>query len=1121
MIFKPRVAKKDAFEFFLAGKRRTFVALLLMLVIQGFCAVPIMAQDKKVTVHVTNEPLSNVLADLSKQSDYKFFYSDDVTDPNMKVTLNVSDQPLKDVLELIFKGKDISFQLKNKQILLFRKSAAAVPNDETPDLKKVSGSITDEKGEPIIGANIIIKNQGKGTISDADGRYSLEVPARSSLLISYIGYQSREIMVGSSSVLNVRLRESNKDLEEVVVIGYGTQKKKDLTSAIATVSGEELANLSVSNAASALQGRMSGVQITNDGSPGGSPSIRIRGTGSIYNTNPLYVVDGMIVDNINYLGPNDIDNIAVLKDASASAIYGVRAANGVIMVTTKKGSKDGTLKVYLNSYAGVKTPSNLLKMADGEQYIQMYNEKMVLLGSPENQVDYSTFNTSTDWMKEVLTSSFTTNNDISIQGGTDRSSFNVGVNYLKEDGLIKDNKYEKFGVRASYDFKLSKYVKTGLNLVFTSAKSNPYNGDLLVQAYKGLPVMTAKDKDGKFVDPTTLPIAVGQSSNPSATLYYNYQWNNAYNGLADFYVDINLLKYLTFKTTLGFNPGLNRYVSFTPIYDVSSFQQSTTNSLSKNRTDNLNMAWDNTLTFEKTFYRDHNVKVMAGYTYRVQTTDGLYASATGLVDLPAINQSFLFLSLGKTDTYAVQASDGGSKEVQIGYMGRVNYDFKHKYLVNLTMRTDGSSKFPSNNRWGYFPSVGLGWVISQESFMENVKSINFLKLRAGWGLLGNDNIPANIYRPVVDNSDYRSIIFGTNQNSGSGSLSHSATISQSYNPNLKWETVNETNVGLEATALSNRLTGTIDWYRRLTTNAIFSTTSLGSSGIDPNGVWGNYADILNTGIELSAGWQDKINDKLSYNVGANFTYNKNKMKSISAAGASYYDRGFSDTPTFTRTAVGHSIGEFFGYKAVGVFQNQAEIDAKPHLPGTIPGDLIFEDVNGDKQIDASDRTYLGNPNPPFIYGFNIGVKYSNLDLNVYCQGVAGNKIFNSNRMLRYQTENYDLDFYKHRWHGEGTSNSYPSSVMSNPTTPNSYYVESGSYFRLKTVQLGYTIPQLICKKVGVEKVRFYVNAENPLTLFGYNGFTPEVASSDPLMSGVDRGVYPLSSVYSFGVNLTF
>jgi len=245
------------------------------------------------------------------------------------------------------------------------------------------------------------------------------------------------------------------------------------------------------------------------------------------------------------------------------------------------------------------------------------------------------------------------------------------------------------------------------------------------------------------------------------------------------------------------------------------------------------------------------------------------------------------------------------------------------------------------------------------------------------------------------------------------------------------------------------------------------------------------------------------------------------MKSISAAGASYYDRGFSDTPTFTRTTVGHSIGEFFGYKAVGVFQNQAEIDAKPHLPGTIPGDLIFQDVNGDKQIDASDRTYLGNPNPPFIYGFNIGVKYSNLDLNIYCQGVAGNKIFNSNRMLRYQTENYDLDFYKNRWHGEGTSNSYPSSVMSNPTTPNSYYVESGSYFRLKTVQLGYTIPQLMCKKVGVEKVRFYVNAENPLTIFGYNGFTPEVASSDPLMSGVDRGVYPLSSVYSFGVNLTF
>jgi TonB-linked SusC/RagA family outer membrane protein len=1102
-------------------RRQRLACLLMALALQVICALSAVAQDKKVTLHAVSEPLSNVLSDLSKQSDYKFFYSDNATDPNTRITINVSNQPLKDVLEQIFAGKDIGFQLKNKQILLFKKSQAIVPNEQGESQRRISGTITDESGEPIVGATLLVKNTTKGTISDTEGRFSLDVPSKAVLTVKYIGYDTKEIVLGNSPVVNIKLKESNRSLEEVVVVGYGTQKKRDLTSAIATVSGADLANLSISNAASALQGRMSGVQITNDGSPGGTPSIRIRGTGSIYNSSPLFVVDGMIVDNINYLGPNDIENVAVLKDASASAIYGVRAANGVIIVTTKKGTKDGKLKVFASSYAGVKTPSKLLKMANGEQYITMYNEKMSYLGSPENQVQYSTFNTSTDWFDEVLTSSFTTNNDVSIQGGTEISSFNVGVNYLKEDGLIKDNKYDKIGIRANYDFKLSKYVQAGLSIVMTGAKSKPYNGDLLVQAYKGLPILSPKDSDGNFVDPTSLPISVGQSSNPAATQYYNHQWNNAYNGIANFYIDINLLKYFTLKSTVGLNPQLNRYVSFTPIYNVSSFQQNTTNSMSKSRNDNLNTSWDNTLTFEKTFNRDHNLKAMAGYTYRIQTTDYLSASATGLVDLPAINQSFLFLSLGKTDTYAIQASDDGSKEVQIAYMGRLNYDYKHKYLLNVTMRADASSKFPSYNRWGYFPSLGLGWVVSQESFMQDQKWLNFLKLRAGWGLLGNDNIPPNIYRAIVDNGDYRSVIFGPNQNSGNGAVSHAATVTQSYNPDLKWETVNETNIGVEATMFSNRLTATFDWYRRMTQDAIFSITALGSAGMDNNGTRGNYADILNTGVELNLGWQDKVNDKLSYNVNANFTYNKNKMHKVSAAGASYYDRGFSDTPKITRTTVGHSIGEFFGYQAIGVFQNQAQIDATPSLPGTIPGDLIFEDVNGDKQIDASDRTYLGNPNPPFIYGLNFGLKYTDFDLNIFCQGVAGNKIFNANRMLRYQTENYDLDFYNHRWHGDGTSNTHPSAVMSNPTTPNSYYVESGSYFRLKTVQLGYTMPSLMVKKIGMEKIRFYLNAENPLTVFGYNGFTPEISSSDPLMSGVDRGIYPLSSVYSFGVNLVF
>lgn len=1120
MIYKPKLTKMKTSRFFSIMSGRIFRNLILLFA-AFVCFVNIAnAQDRKVTLHAVNEPLSSVLADLSKQTSYKFFYSDNVTDPNQRVSLNVTEQPLKDVLEILFKDKNVGFMLKKKQILLFKKDNVDFVQ-RTTGVRRISGTVTDESGKPIIGATVTLKSTGAGCITNTEGKYKIDASENSVLRFSYLGFENKEVLVRSNPVIDVSMKEKNTALDEVIVIGYGTQRKKDLTSSIATVNADDIANLAVSNVASALQGKMSGVQITKDGTPGSSPSIRVRGTGSIYNASPLYVVDGMIVDNIDYLGPNDIENISVLKDASASAIYGVRAANGVILVTTKKGTKDGKLNVYVNSYAGIKTPSNLLRQANGEQYVTLYNEKMQYLGSPENQVKYSTFNTSTNWVDEVTTSSFTNSDDISIQGGTEKSSYNVGINYIKEDGLIKDNSYDKLGMRANYDFKVSKYVKTGMNIAFTSATSEPYNGDLLLQAFKGLPIMAPKDANGVFVDPISLPIAVGQSSNPAATLYYNHQWNNAYNSLANFYLDINMLKDLTFKTTLGFNPNLNRYVSFTPIYDVGSFQKNTTNSMSKSRNDNLNTSWDNTLTYEKTINNDHNIKAMIGYSYRVQTTDYLSASATGLVDLPKINQSFLFLSLGSTDSYAVTASDNGGKTVQIAYMGRLNYDYKNKYLLNVTMRADGSSKFPSNNRWGYFPSVGMGWVVSQEPFMQNVPEVNFLKLRAGWGLLGNDNIPSNIYSPIIDNSNYRSVIFGSDQNSGNGAVSHAATVTQSYNPNLKWETVDEKNVGLDITTFNNRLSGTVDWYRRMTTNAIFSTTALGSSGIDPSGVWGNYADILNTGIEFNAGWQDKINDKFSYSLSANFTYNENKIDHISAAGASYYDAAYSDCPTITRTTEGHSVGEFFGYKVTGVFQNADEIASKPHLLGAIPGDLIFKDVNKDGSIDASDRTYLGNPNPPYIYGFNIGLKYDNFDFNMFCQGVAGNKIFNANRMLRYQTENYDLNFYKHRWHGEGTSNSYPSAVMSNPTTPNSFYVESGSYFRLKTIQLGYTLPVNAVKSLGMQKIRCYLNAENPLTIFTYNGYSPEVSSSSPLLSGSDRGVYPLSSIYCFGINLIF
>lgn len=1060
--------------------------------------------------------LKNLIQLVEKQTDYSFVFDSSI---NLDHFLSIKQNP-KDVQSLMkqaFDGKDVAFEIVGKQIIL-----KYISRNEKSG-KEIAGIVRSESGEPVIGATVRVKNTGVGTITGLDGRFTLAAPANADLEVSYVGCITQNIKAGGKNNIQVILKEDTQNLEEVVVVGYGTQRKKDLTSAIATISTNELSNQTISNAVAAIQGRLSGVQVTNSGSPGSSPSIRIRGTGSVHSANPIYVVDGMIVDDISYLGPNDIESMSVLKDASASAIYGVRAANGVIMVSTKKGVQSGNIKVDFNAYVGVKTPSHVHEMINGPEYVTLYNEYMRYTNNEQGVIDPTKFTTSTNWFDEVLTNSLTSNEDVTIRGGNERSTFSVGINHLKEDGLVKTDKFERLGLRANYDFKINKSVTAGLNFVVASTKANPISGSVLSGVYRTSSLLPARSQNnGEFGNPENVNGFDTQGNNPEASIFYNHQWANAIKAVINGYVDVNLFNSLTFRSTLGFNPSYGNSVNYSPKYEISSKLKHATNDLSKSSSNNMALSWDNTLTYEKTLATDHSLRVMLGYSYRESNTNSLSGSAEDIIDIPDINQSYLFLTIGKGAKYTMKVGDSGSRIVQIGYLGRINYDYKHRYLLNVTFRADASSKFPSHNRRGYFPSVGLGWVISEEAFMKD-SGIDFMKLRAGWGLLGNDNIPSNLYQ--LSTSNGTSIMFGPDQNSGQGSgVSSAVTVNKQFNPDLRWEVVDETNIGLDVNFFSNRLSTSIDWYYKLTKDAIFATTALGSSGLSSSGVWGNFANILNTGIELSASWNDRIGD-FSYHVGANFTYNKNEVKKISAAGASYYDKGDdgNNIKPLTRTRIGHAVGEFFGYKAIGVFQNNEQIEKTPHMNNTKPGMLIFEDVNKDGVIDASDRTALGNPNPPFIYGFSLGGEYKNFDLNIFCQGVAGNKIYNENRALMTVARNYDKDFYDNRWTGEGTSNTYPSVVYSagDARTPNSFFVESGSYFRIKSIQLGYSLPKLALQKIHIERVRLYLNTENPFTFFKYNGFSPEVSSSDPLLTGVNNAVYPLSSVYSFGINVTF
>lgn len=987
---------------------------------------------------------------------------------------------------------------------------------------EINGKVVDTKGEALVGAYVLETGTNNGVMIDSDGKFNLSVSRGASITVSMLGYANQTVNIGDKTFFEIVLKDDAALLDEVVVVGFGTQKRKDLTSSIATVKSSEIENMPMANALASIQGRVAGVQITNSGSPGSTPSVRIRGTGSTTNSNPLYVVDGMIVDDISYLGPNDVESMSVLRDASAAAIYGVRAANGVILVSTKKGVSDGKIRVFANAFVGVKAPSHILEMVNTNEFVTLYNERISMSGESVPLLSPDQFTHSTAWFDEVLRSSFTNNVDVYIQGGNEKSTYNVGVRQMTDNGLVKEDDYSKMGLRANYDFKFNKNISAGLNMIVSSSKSRPGAG-VLSQAFQAVPMLGITNSDGTYCDPSDINgyKPADNNRNPLASIHYNNKWANSLSSIISGYLDVTFLKNFNFRSTIGVTPTFSKGVTYIPVYKVGeSNQKNDKSELTKYANDKNSFSWDNILSFENSFGK-HNFKLMAGYSYREQIFNNLSAKATDIVELPEISQSFLFLTLGKGPQYAMSVSDDGGKQVQIGYLARINYDYNQKYLLNATIRVDGSSMFPKKNRWGYFPSLGLGWVISKEDFMRN-SGIDFLKLRVGWGLLGNDRIPSNLYQMTVGNG--APIIFGPSQNTGDGQVFNTSSITQSFNPNLLWEVVDETNVGLDITVLNNKLSFTADYYYKLTRDAIFSTTSLGSSGLNSSGVWGNYANILNQGIELSLNWQDKIG-KLNYNLNLNLTYNKNEMKKISAAGASFIDMKdqTNNIGPLTRTYTGRPVGEFFGYKSIGVFQTPEEINSYPHLANTKPGHLKFEDVNGDGKIDEMDRTAIGNPNPPFIYGFNIGLDYKGFDLNVFCQGVLGNKIYNENRMLMSLTRNFDKEFYDKRWTSPGSSNDYPSTLIlpGDLRTSNSFYVEDGSYFRIKNIQLGYSIPKSILNTLKVEKIRFYASVENAFTFFKYNGFSPEVSSNNPLWTGINNGVYPLSSIYTFGVNLIF
>ncbi len=1017
-----------------------------------------------------------------------------------------------------FLGKKISV------LFLLSVFAISVPSIVFAQQKTITGKVTGSDGAPISGVSVQEKGTAKGTATDADGNFTLNVTNPNAvLLISSLNYESQSILLQGKESVNVVLNASSaKELQQVVVVGYGSQRKIDITGSVAQIKGDEIAKQSSYNPLSALQGKVAGVQITNTGSPGSPPQITIRGVGTVYgNTNPLFVVDGVWYDDISFLNNEDIESISVLKDASAESIYGIRAANGVVLITTKKGRRNSKALISYNGFVGNQVVTNQVKMATGPEYAQMINEVYALNGSPALYADPSSFGT-TDWYHQILRNAMVTSHQISVTGGGEKSTFDFSLGYYHQDGLVKTNDFDKYAFHVANDYQLTKFLKIGVNATGIMSLSKDVPGGIFYDLFNAAPIVPVYYADGSYGDPGDYKIAAANQKNPQENIDYYDQHTRTWKMNGNVYADLKFLKYFTFHTSAGgdFEQGeVNNYTPYTNYPYIPVALRTTHSTLSETRAENRNWIVENTLSFERRF-NEHSVKVLVGQGAQEYRFYQLVATAQDVPD----NSGGRFLSLGTASTATISDYDPNNKP-QLNrvnsYFGRVNYSYNDRYLLNASIRADGSSKF--SNTWGYFPSVGVGWVITNEKFMQNQKLFDNLKIRGSWGKIGNMSVPANL--SILTATQSGSLVYV----GGDGSTATGASINTVVTPTTVWELGVGTDVGLEASLLNNRLYAEIDWYNRKTEKAIFDIPVLGSVGTTNGTVVGNQATFQNQGFEFLLTWKDHISKDWTYSISGNAGLNQNKVLNVASGGNPIYQ--YLGADIITRTVVGQPIGEFYGRQVIGVFQSAKDIADYTSKDGTViqpnakPGDFKYKDENGDGVIDDKDRVVLGNPNPKVVYGINTSVSYKNFDLALDFQGIAGVKVYNGNFALRYGGENYTQDFYDNRWHGEGTSNVYPSvNVAGSNSLTNSFFVEDGSYFRIRNAQLGYTViggQNGLTRSGAISKLRVYVNAQNPFTWFHYRGFTPEVPASSPTKAGIDENVYPLYATYNFGVNLTF
>ncbi|MFD2965859.1 SusC/RagA family TonB-linked outer membrane protein [Sphingobacterium bambusae] len=981
-------------------------------------------------------------------------------------------------------------------------------------VKTVTGTVKDSGSLFVLPGVTVSASSGQNTQTDAAGRFTIEASASDSLTFRFIGYAAQSARVGSQTNLDVFLISNDQALDEVVVIGYGTARKRDLTGSITSIKGDEIADKPNSNPLASLQGKVAGMQIVNSGRPGAEPDIRIRGTNSINGAKPLYVIDGILNDNMNFVNPADIESMEILKDPSSLAIFGVRGANGVIVVTTKS-AKAGQINFNFNTSVGFKSVQDRMNLTDASTFKSLYSEQLANEGNPA--YNYDNWGANTDWQDEIFQNGMVNFNNLSVSAANEKNKFYLGLGYMLDEGVVKNEKLDKISLSLNDQLNITDNFRVGVNLTGYRSnipRDNGFYDPIIASAVRAAPIAPAYNMEYGLYN--TLPdFQRAQIRNPLVSVMdlSDNAIQQEYRTTGSLYGEIDFLKNFTFKANILYDYGFNKGRTYSPLINVYNPEIE-----GDDKTDRLTQItavdqYQNTyakvqtdwlLTYKNTF-GNHNLTATAGWTsyyrgYEFATSNGTQGTGDPIPDDPR----FWYVNMTAQPT---RRGTGGAEEfTTLSFLGRAIYNYKEKYLLNASFRRDGTSAFQRFGRgWNNFATIGAGWVVTNEEFMKSQTAINNLKIKGSWGQLGIQNTGSDLYPlyPVLESDN--SAVFGDN-------------IIPAYAPqyivdrNLSWEKVNAWEAGFEMSTFNNKLSIEAVYYSKNTHDIIVQRPGL--LGSKPGLT--NAGQIKNAGIEFSTTWRQPINENLSYTISGNLTTIKNNVVSL-------VDEGYELTDGISRTTLGNPIGYFYGYVSDGIYQTNEDIRISPTntLNEVFPGDIKYRDINGDGKIDQNDRTLIGNPTPDFTYGISLGLNYKGLDFSADFMGVYGNEIFRDwNRgafaQFNYQTERLG------RWNGVGTSNWEPilHSGRANNRLVSDYWIEDGSFFRLRNVQVGYRFNTEMLNQIKIKSLRVYLNAQNLFTATNSTGYTPEIGGSATSF-GVDKGTYPLPAVYTFGVNLNF